>query len=118
MKRENCYYEIPAEGILIQKNKFLIVVTGMHTNTGLSDTADRETVMNATLDKFAEMFKNAIVIDDDIPIEKWMREYVKTCSSTESLCFYDCTSILDQYKTWFQIFKNIQPFYGSSDIGI
>ena len=96
----------------------LIIVTRMHMNTGLSDTAERETVMNATLDKFAELFKNAIVIDDDIPIEKWMMEYVKTCSSTESLCFYDCTSILDQYKTWCQIFKNVQPFYGRSDIRI
>ena len=54
----------------------LIIVTRMHMNTGLSDTAERETVMNATLDKFAELFKNAIVIDDDIPIEKWICEDV------------------------------------------
>lgn len=88
----------------------------MHINTGLADTANMDTVMSATLDKFAEMFKNVVVIDDDIPLEEWAREYVKTCSSNESVCFYDCTSILNQYKTWFHIFKNVQPFYGSFDV--
>ena len=67
--------------------------------------------MNAKVDQFASLFKNVVIIDDDIPMEKWAGEYLKGCSR-ESVAFFDCAAVLNQYKTWFSIFGNVQPFYG------
>lgn len=93
------------------KSQYSLNNRTMDPNTGLAATADMETVMNAKLDQFASMFKNVVVIDDDVPLEKWAKEYLQGCSK-ESVAFFDCTSVLNQYKTWFSIFGDVQPFYG------
>lgn len=83
----------------------------MDPNTGLVATADVETVMNAKLDQFASLFKNVVIIDDNVSLQKWVKEYLQG-HSKESVAFFDCTAILNQYKTWIHIFRNVQPFYG------
>ena len=77
----------------------------MDPNTGLAATADMATVMSAKLDRFASLFKNVVIVNDNVPLKG---------QSKESVAFFDCTAVLNQYKTWFHIFHNVQPFYGSS----
>lgn len=84
----------------------------MHGNSGLSDVADKNTVLAATLRDFSEKRKDAIVIDDNVRIDDFVREYMQSHPSNNVVCFYDCTAILNQYKTWFVAFGNVQPFYG------
>ena len=87
----------------------------MHINSGLSDSADYDSVMDCNLDTFYQEYKdtnNIIIIDDSIPYNEFIANTVKGLSSHESVTFYDCTSILNQYKAWFKFFKNVQPFYG------
>ena len=84
----------------------------MHGNSGLSDVADKNAVLSANHRLFLERRKDAIVIDDDVKIEDFVREYMQSHASNDVLCFYDCTAILNQYKTWFAVFGDVQPFYG------
>ena len=81
----------------------------MDPNTGLAATADMATVMSAKLDRFASLFKNVVIVNDNVPLKEWVKGDLK-----ESVAFFDCTAVLNQYKTWFHIFHNVQPFYGSS----
>lgn len=85
----------------------------MHTNSGLSDTASSEAVQNATLDAFHQIRKDAVVIDDDMTLEDYAASYMKACPSNEVACFFDCTNVLNQYKTWNKALPEVQPFYGT-----
>lgn len=87
----------------------------MHINSGLSDTANYNSVRNYNLDAFFQEFKdilNIIMLGDDTSYDELIHDTIKGLSSHESVSFYDCTSILNQYKGWFNTFKNVQPFYG------
>lgn len=50
----------------------------MHGNSGLSDVADKNAVLSANLRLFLERRKDAIVIDDDVKIEDFVREYMQS----------------------------------------
>lgn len=86
----------------------------MHTNSGLSNTADYDAVMKANLDEFYRKYKDSgrlIIVDDEEDLHHSIAEVMK-CSEGKSVGFYDCTEVLNQYKSWFKIFKTVQPFYG------
>ena len=85
----------------------------MHNPSGLSDTVSVDAVLSATLDRFASIYKDVVIVDDETSLEEIVYDYMKSNPSDQSISFYDCTEILNQYKTWFKIFGNVQPFYGS-----
>lgn len=84
----------------------------MRDRSGLAPVEDLDTVLNATLDNFVEKHPEVIVIDDSMSIEDFSKQYNKDHPSDKSVCIFDLSSVLVQYKTWFNVFKNIQPFYG------
>ena len=85
----------------------------MHANSGLADAVNSEAIQSATLDAFLQKWNDAVVVDDSVPFNDFVNEYLKTRSSSEAACFHDCTNILNQYKTWNKALPNVQPFYGT-----
>ena len=47
----------------------------MDPNTGLAATADMATVMSAKLDRFASLFKNVVIVNDNVPMKEWISEW-------------------------------------------
>ena len=81
---------------------------------GLGHIPALDTVLNATLDKFVSLNESTIVIDDTLPLESYIKDYLDKNHPSNSVCFFDCSNILNQYKTWFNVFRDVQPFYGSA----
>ena len=70
--------------------------------------ADKAVVANRRF-----VFAPAVVIDDDMTLEDYAASYMKACPSNEVACFFDCTNVLNQYKTWNKALPEVQPFYGT-----
>lgn len=88
----------------------------MSDRSGLAAAECLETVLNATCDKFVEQHPETIVIDDSTTIEEFATQYASEHPTDKSICIFDLSSVLIQYKTWFNVFKDVQPFYGISRV--
>ena len=86
---------------------------GEVSNCDLGDIPTLDTVLNANLDKFVSLNESTIIIDDTLPLESYIKDYLDKNHPSNSVCFFDCSNILNQYKTWFNVFKDVQPFYGN-----
>ena len=86
----------------------------MSDRSGLAAVEDLNTVLNTTLDKFVEQHPDIIIIEDSTTMEEFVKQYIRDHPSDKSVCIFDLSSVLVQYKTWFNVFKDVQPFYGTS----
>ena len=86
----------------------------MSDRSGLVAVENMNTVLNTTLDKFVEQHPDTIIIEDSTTMEEFVKQYIQDHPSDKSVCIFDLSSVLVQYKTWFNVFKDVQPFYGTS----
>ena len=86
----------------------------MNDRSGLVAVENLSTVLNTTLDKFVEQHPDIIIIEDSTTMEEFVKQYIQDHPSDKSVCIFDLSSVLVQYKTWFNVFKDVQPFYGTS----
>ncbi|KAK8807392.1 hypothetical protein WA158_004151 [Blastocystis sp. Blastoise] len=54
---------------------------------------------------------NLVVVDDNEDTIDIFRNYIDSHEYDGTYYFVGCSEILSQYKQWFKIFKDIQPFY-------
>ena len=82
-------------------------------NSNLIDMIEPEKVINSTLE-ISELEKNGdvVVIKSGMHSKDCIKEYMDSHPAYKSVSFYYCTEFYNQYKAWYSIFKNIQPFYG------
>lgn len=82
-----------------------------HPVTGAKLCTPAEDVMNYYLDDFVKDRSDVYVVDDHLTFEEIAKAYIKDSDHPGTLCFYDCSGIVDMYKMWFKTFDHIQPFY-------
>ena len=87
----------------------------MNDRSGLVAVENMNTVLNSTLDKFVEQHPDIIIIEDSTTMEEFVKQYIQDHPSDKSVCIFDLSSVLVQYKTWFNVFKDVQPFYGTTN---
>ena len=87
----------------------------MNDRSGLAAAEDLITVLNTTLDKFVEQHPDIIISEDSTTMEECVKQYIRDHPSDKSICIFDLSSVLVQYKTWFNVFKDVQPFYGTTN---
>ena len=91
------------------------LIAEMSDRSGLAAVEDLNTVLNTTLDEFVERHPEVLIIDDSTTLEEFVKQYVQNHPSDKSVCIFDLTSVLVQYKTWFNVFGDVQPFYGTTN---